>query len=297
MTRALTSIEERPDESSVTGEVLATGGALQQVRTSYCTAIAVQKPRQIAQVERRLLQEAQLAGETFYYGWGAGKDRIEGPSIELAMAAARCWGNCAIEALPVQDAGDAWILGAAFVDLETGCTISRQFRQSKQWTVYGRMDEERKSDIRFQIGQSKAQRNVVVRALPQWLIDKALDEAKAGVRAKLEQFIKQQGKGDATVGLAAAYDLVKHALAKHGVSEERILKKCGVADRRGVDVDKLVVLRGDLYALDHGQDTAETIFPIAETAEGAAAATASKAEELKRKLDKASGEWRVASGE
>jgi len=122
---------------------LANGSAMQQVKTSYTTAVAVQKPRILAEVEQRLLQEADQAGEDFYYGWGAGKDRVEGPSVGLALAAARCYGNCAVEMAPVQDTFDAWIFTASFIDLETGFTLSRQLRQSKRWIVYGKHDEAR----------------------------------------------------------------------------------------------------------------------------------------------------------
>src|ERR1700733_12715611 len=143
---------------------LAQGRSIQRVQTGYCTAVAVQKPRSLVVVKKRLDEEAALAGEDFFYGWGAGKDRVEGPSVGLAMAAVRCWGNCAIEALPVQDLGDSWVFTSAFIDLETGFTLTRQFRQSKKWTVHGKMDGERKDDVRFQIGQSKSARNVALNA-------------------------------------------------------------------------------------------------------------------------------------
>jgi hypothetical protein len=236
------------------------GHALQQMRTSYATAVSVQKPRQLADVQRRFLDEARLAGEDFYYGWGSGKDAIEGASVKLAMSLARCWGNCAIEAMPVQDMFDSWVFTAAFVDLETGFTLTRQFRQSKQWMVYGKFDPQRKDDIRFQIGQSKAARNVILNALPQWMIDRAMTEAKAGVRAKIEEYVKQHGH-------AAAVDLVLRALLKAGVKEELILKKCMVAKREAIDLDHLVLLRGDLSAIEAGQERAETLFP-AEVATG-----------------------------
>src|SRR5688500_13680055 len=92
---------------------------LQQVKTGYTTAIAVQQPRQLAVVTKRLLAEANMAGESFYYGWGAGKERIEGPSIGLAMAAARCFGNSAVDMLPVQETPESWIMTSVFIDLET----------------------------------------------------------------------------------------------------------------------------------------------------------------------------------
>lgn len=241
-------------ERSSASEVLATGGAMMQTRSSYATAVQVQRPRSLTQVMRRLEEEAALAGEGFYYGWGAGKDRIEGPSIELAQSAARCWGNCAIEMLPIQETIDAWIFTAVFVDLETGFTLPRQFRQSKNWTVHGKLDLERKADIRFQIGQSKAIRNVILNALPGSLINKAMDRAKSGVMETIERLVKEKG-------MAAAIDIAYRALAKVGVKEERILPKLGIVKREGTTVEHLVILSGDLRAIQTGQETAEALFP------------------------------------
>lgn len=235
-------------------DLIARGATVQQTRSMYATAVTVQRARSLPEVRRRLLEEARLAGEAFYYGWGSGKNKVEGPSVKLAMAAARCWGNCAVDVLPVQDLPDSWIVTASFVDLETGFTLMRQLRASKNSIVHGKADDERKDDIRFQKGQSLAARNVVCNALPASLIDAALEEAKKGVREKVEQFVKDKG-------LAAAVDMMLRALAKKGVREEQVLAKCGVADRKGVTVDHIVTLRGDLAAIEDGQERAESLFP------------------------------------
>jgi hypothetical protein len=235
---------------------------VQRVQGGYVTAVAVQKPRTLPGVQKRLEEEATLAGERFYYGWGAGKERIEGPSVKLALAAVRCWGNCSVELLPVQETADAWIFTAAFVDYETGFTLQRQFRQAKKWAVFGRHDEARKEDIRFQIGQSKAIRNVVINAIPVGLTDRAMDVAKDGARAKLEKYIdgidKRDGKGR---GIVFAVEMVLKGLAKHGATEADVLRKLEVADRKAIDVDRLLLLRGDLAALDAGEEYKDDLFP------------------------------------
>jgi hypothetical protein len=264
--------------------------ALQQVKTGYTTAIKVQQPRQLTEVTKRLLAEANMAGECFYYGWGAGKERIEGASIGLAMAAARCFGNAAVDVLPVQETDDAWITTAVFVDLETGFTLSRQFRQSKKSVVHGKHDAERKDDIRFQIGQSKAARNVVLNALPKWLIDRAVEEAKAGTRARIEKYVADKG-------IAAAVDMVFKGLAKHGVLEPFVLEKCGVAKREAVEIDHLVMLRGDLYALDNGQDHAASLFPGMEEASGTKASKSKLNEQLGEKPKNAKPKDAAPEGE
>lgn len=258
----LTVLPPAPTAPGVLADEIVGGAAIQRVGSNYSTAIAVQKPRQLPDVQRRLLEEAQLMGDLAFYGWGAGGNRIEGPSQALAHAAARCWGNCAIE-VNLQETSDAWIYTSYFIDLETGCTIARPFRQSKKWTVHGKHDAARKEDIRFQIGASKASRNVILHALPGWLIDKAMSAAKEGVRKKLEAFISSKG-------IAAAQDLIVKELAKLGVEEAAILAKFSVADRSALDVDRLCILRGDLSALQGGEARGDELFPV----EGKAAAVA-----------------------
>jgi hypothetical protein len=280
MGATLTSIDNNLLDAASSPVLPMDGNAIQQVKTGYTTAIKVQQPRQLVEVTKRLLAEANMAGECFYYGWGAGKDRIEGASIGLAMAAARCFGNSAVDVLPVQETPESWIVTAVFVDLETGFTLTRQFRQSKKSVVAGKHNEERKDDIRFQIGQSKAARNVVLNALPKWLIDRAVEEAKAGTRARIEKFIAEKG-------IAAAVDMVFKGLAKHGVLEPVILDKCGVAKREAIEVDHLVMLRGDLYALDNGQDHATSLFPSMEDNGGKA--TKSKLNEKLEQEEKPKG--------
>lgn len=239
------------------GLALSSDKTMQQVRTDYTTAVSVQKPRALAVVEKDFLIEARLMGEEAYYGWGAGKDRIEGPSQALAYAIARIWGNCAINQLPLEESPDAWVFGSVFIDLETGFTLTRKFRQSKRWTVYGKLDEERKSDIRFQIGQTKGDRNVILKAIPKWLVNKGMEEAKAGVRKKLEKYINKHG-------LSAAIDYAVKQLKKAGVGDEQICSKFSVAKVDGLDVDQLVIMSGDIKAIQTGQEMPDALYPSEE---------------------------------
>ena len=230
-------------------------GGLQQVSGQHVKSLAVMKPRAIARVQEKFLQEAALAGESFYYAWGKGKNRVEGPTVDCAMALARAFGNCAVDMLPVDDQPDAWIMTASFLDTETGFTLTRQFRQSKNWVVYGDLDPERKDDVRFQIGQSKATRNVIVNALPKWLVNKGVEAAKSGVRDFIEKLIK-------TDGLESVQRKAVDFICKFGISEERVLQKFGRATVKALEVEDLVLMKGDLNALKNGLDTAENLYPL-----------------------------------
>lgn len=247
------------------------GPVTQRIQTEYTTAMMVQRPRTLNVVQKRLMEEARLLGETAYYGWGAGKDRIEGPSQALAYSAARCWGNCAVDQPPVESTPTEWIFTSIFVDCETGFTLGRKFRQSKNSTVYGKMDTERKNDMRFGTGQSKCDRNVILKALPKWLIDQAMDEAKAGVRAKLESYIAKHG-------LPAAIDYATKELAKSGIKEPQICEKFSVAKKSALSVDNLVVMAGDIKAIQSGQEYPAALYPSTDAADIANQLTRPRAE-------------------
>lgn len=248
---------EEDTDQELLAQVIANTPSAQRFETKR--ELRPSEQRKLAEVEKRLLEEARMAGEEFYYGWSVGKDAVEGPSQALAHAAARCWGNCVVDALPIIETADSWVMPARFVDLETGFTLTRNFRQSKRWQVHGKMDGERKDDVRFQIGQSKAVRNVILKALPSWLINKALDLAKQGVRSEIEAAIAKNGGPEK--GLAMVVDKALAALVKAGAKEPFIYAKFGVVDRRGIDIDKLVVMKGDLTALQNGQERVDALYP------------------------------------
>jgi hypothetical protein len=86
----------------------------------------------------------------------------------------------------VQETADAFDFTHWFVDLETNVAVPRQWREGKRSTVDGKMDEERKMQVRFNRGQSKNIRNAILNAMPEWLVNKAIEEAKGGVRAKID---------------------------------------------------------------------------------------------------------------
>lgn len=228
---------------------------VQRMQGSYATAMMVQRPRDLRRIETMALQEASMLGEDAFYAWGAGKDRVEGPSVDLANCLVRCWGNCAVEMQPVQETAESWIFTAAFVDLETGYTLMRQFRQAKNWTVYGKFDDARKEDIRFQIGQSKALRNVVLNAMPAWLVRRAMDKAKGGVREKMEGAIAKHG-------IDKVQKQAMEKLDKLGADEARVLASMGRKAVAALTVEDLVLLHGNAAALESGSDTLDGVFPL-----------------------------------
>jgi hypothetical protein len=155
-------------------------------------AQAVAVHRDEASVLRRIKVLATAAGTDWYYRFpvkdkGGKTSWIEGPSIKLANDLARLYGNCEVDCR-AQDLGSSILFHARFVDLESGYALTRPFQQRKGASKLGGADDGRRDDITFQIGASKAIRNVVVNAL-QTFADFAFEEAKEALVGKIGQDI------------------------------------------------------------------------------------------------------------
>jgi hypothetical protein len=147
----------------------------------------------------RLKERAAAAGEKFYYRWPVKNrkkgttDWVEGPSVKCTNAAVIAAGNCRAYVAHVADLGTHWRFSAVFIDFENGAELGRSFIQRKSGGTMGD-DPERKLDIAYQIGESKALRNVIANALENY-VDFAMDEAKASmvdrIGASLDRYRKQ----------------------------------------------------------------------------------------------------------
>jgi hypothetical protein len=235
--------------------VVAGGGTLQKVQTDFVTAVAVQVPRDKKDVLARVIEECSFDPEGLIYAWTArnkdgSKGKISGPSIKMAMILSREWGNCATDAIVIDETDTHWTFKGFFIDLERGSTTPRLYRQRKPAAGKGRMDKDRTEDIDYQIGQSKAVRNAVVNAMPAWLMNKALKAA----RGELARELTKGGKADAIAK-------VKRAFAKWDVTvamlEKRLDKKSGKWT-----ADDLADLRAVYSAIDDGQTTADDEFDL-----------------------------------
>jgi hypothetical protein len=163
-------------------------------------------------------------------------------------------GNGLVVGDPVQETAEGWYFTHWFIDLETNVTSPRQWREGKRSKVDGNMDEDRKNAIRFNRGQSKNIRNAILNNMPKWLVNKAIAEAKGGVRAKIEKFIESKS-------LAAAQKYVVDQLGRDGVTAEQILAKTMRASIEGLDIDDIVALSGDLKSIESGAENAAALFP------------------------------------
>lgn len=241
---------------------------IQRIQAIGGQVLSTVRPRDENTVMSRAEHEARMLGDAAYYAWGKGKDAVQGVSVKLAMVLARCWGNCEVDAQLVGETPDAWIYEATFFDKETGFTYRRPFRQSKEWTVYGKFDNERKDDMRFQIGASKAVRNVILNALPEWYVSRAIDAAMGGVREKIEQAISQYG-------IDAIRQKAIEALARYA-QPEKILAYIGRKHVSQLDINDLVHLRTMLTAFESGAEDPATFFQQESSAKSTVEAAAER---------------------
>ena len=249
-----------PQEMTAAEKVMSQGGPMQRVQTAYTTAVAVQKPRSIARITKNVLEEAKLAGPGFYYRWEVKnkktgrKSLVQGASIDLAMCLARNYGNCALD-IEVQETSTHFHFKGSFIDLETGFTVPRLYRQRKKQDIGGGYGDDRAEDMVFQIGQSKAQRNAIVKAAPNWLIEQAIEVAR---EAEINKIKPEH--------LALARARAIQYFETHGVTQER-LEATLESPADNWTAENIVDLKGMATALKEGRVTAEELFPPIEEAE------------------------------
>ena len=246
------------DQEKLPAKVLGKGKALKKVGTEYTTAIAVQKPRDIDKIIADAKKECQFGGQKFYYAWtfkegkSAGK-KVEGGSIGLATALARIWGNVAIP-VTVEETEDSWLFTATFIDLETGFNIQRIYRFDRTADVYGRYSDARKEDMKFQIAQSKAIRNVILNGgVPKWLVEGAITLSKKYV----SEGINKEGIAKATKRIVESFELI-------GLKEKQLVEYTGMAKADWTS-ETIATLEGVKQSIEDEQITVNEIIQSIET--------------------------------
>lgn len=238
-----------PDDIKVS-PINGFSGAI-QTKNRYVTAMQVVKPRNLNRVISKCVEEASIAGEEFIYSWRQGGSIIEGLTIGAALSIVRNFGNSMVD-VEVEESDKAYIFTAYFCDLETGFNISRSYRQNKASPKSKKgkdiYEGDRGVDIIFQIGQSKAIRNVVLNAIPRWLASKVLEEAKNNAMAT----INNMGEVKARELLLKKIDNLKIELVK----VEHMFGK-----PKSWDKVKLVQLSSALKSIENGYEDEETLFP------------------------------------
>lgn len=265
------------------------GGAAMIVQTNReTTARRVAVPRDPGKIFTMINTFAGQFGDQYTYSWEA-KDRrsgkksvIEGGTIKLANMLARAYGNCQVDC-DVSETATHIIFKAFFIDFETGLSTARLFQQRKSQNT-GMGDVDRQADIIFQVGQSKAIRNVIINALSDFA-QHAIEESKKGM---LKKFASPEARE-----IAEAF--IDRALERFDVSEHRLDATVG-RRRKDWDVRNLAKAYSTMRALVEGMVSVSDAFPTDDAAaeinaeHAADTAKLQSREEYKETKAKAEGE-------
>lgn len=208
--------ELEPRDLAPAGETM--GQMMMQSFNAIITAQRVPVQRDLVRFQNNLRVLASINSDQYVYSWEAKnqdgtKGAITGPTIKLANDLMREYGNCIVD-MAVEDKPEHWVFHARFTDLETGASMVRLFQQRKGQRAGKRMDAERALDIAFQIGQSKAIRNVVCNFL-QTFSNFMLEEAERGT---LKKIADNQPK---------AWEFVERAIEHYGLSWSQVEASIG----------------------------------------------------------------------
>jgi len=208
-------------------------------------------PRDLKTIMANIKIMAAHAGEDWYYRWPVKNkdgttDYVEGPSIKCATAVARMYGNCEVDCA-VGESATHHIFKGIFVDLETGFCLTRPYQQRKSQNIGSKMDAARQADIIFQIGTSKATRNVINNAL-ETFTDFAKEEAKKSLIESIGKNMK--GSLAKILGLFTEHKIdVKRVEAVYAKSQNEWLAP---------DIAKMVA---EVRAIADGMANAEEVYP------------------------------------
>lgn len=225
-----------------------------QIETVPLGAQKVAVRRDEGSILQKIRAFASAAGDDWYYSWSTknrdgSRGTVEGASIDAALYVVRLYGNCDVD-VRVQDFGDSWLYYARFTDFETGFRLMRAYQQRKSQNT-GMRDADRQADIVFQIGQSKAIRNVICNALRPFT-DFAFTEAKGAL-------VKKVGER-----LDYYRERVNVRLKELGVAADRVERIVGRPLDKWLAPDIAKVI-AQLQAVSEGMAHTEDLWPAPET--------------------------------
>ncbi len=235
------------------------GRAVIKQEARITTAQRVAVPRDMAALMQKLAILCASFGDRFVYSWEVNdnanrrKQVIEGGTIQLANAIVSIYGNCAVEC-DIEDTKDHWVFKAYFMDYEAGVTVSRLFQQRKKSTMGGRYEADRALDMQFQIGQSKAIRNVVLNALG-YLRDYAVEQSKQAV---VRKFNSPENRDK-------AWAFIDMVIAEHGIDIKQLEAVRG-RKAKNFTVQDLARTYTEVMAIHDGMADPADIFPSQEDA-------------------------------
>lgn len=262
------------DDIQPRGDMVPVGGNTMITSTrGVVTAQRVAVPRNEPMILQKIKANCAAFGTTYVYSWEVNDRRnnrkvtVEGGTIKLANMLARVYGNCHV-GVDVENTPTHTIFTAIFTDLETGYTLERPFQQRRNQDIGRGYEAERAADMVFQIGASKAIRNVVLNALPD-LASYAVEESKKALVGWLGNEANR----------AKALAFVDGVMAEHGIDIKQVEAVVGRVQSQWT-IQNLAKVLMEMRGIADGLTIASEVYP---TPEAAAEVTERKAQ--KDRLD------------
>lgn len=238
----------------------AAGMLMMQQTSREITARRVDVKRNVPAIMQEIRQMCAAFGDTYVYSWEVNnnakgtRDTIKGPTIKLAMMLHQIFGNCSVD-MDVTESATHWTFKAWFMDYEKGTSLSRLFQQRKKTGSGGKMDADRAIDLVFQVGQSKAARNVIVNALSSFT-SFAMEESERGL---LKRFESDEAKAD-------AWRFMERVMSENDIDIKRVEAVIGRPEANW-SIPNLAKAYMMLRGVHEGMTSAEDVFPTTEAAE------------------------------
>ena len=207
--------------------MLAVDQARAVAEVQAALVIAASRPRNELRARDRLLQACQRANLAAgaLYQYSRGGTPISGPSIRLAEAAARAWGNMIYGFREISRRQGESECEAYAWDLETNTKAVRQFAlRHRRDTKKGGYDLTEERDI-YELIANHAQRRVraaILEIIPGDIIEDAVFECE-----KTQKNTVCKDKDGKTISLAEATEKLLSAFKNMGVSKEAVEKRLG----------------------------------------------------------------------
>ncbi|RMD50374.1 hypothetical protein D6827_04135 [Candidatus Parcubacteria bacterium] len=225
------------------------------------SVLKLDKHRDIGEFRQRMLQEADINGDQFFYSWmvrdGASKKLITGLTIQAARAILRNYKYLAVFwGMTVQE-GNKITLNPIIIDLVNGIFYQKPFTMSLA-PAPGRFAEsfpqmQRWESTQFQIAASKAVRNVILDIIPNHILDEILERSRKALKFRIDKEIKKDG-------ISAVADRLTAKLISYGVPLETILRKIGKRSKADITKDDLALLTTDIIALQNNTATIADLY-------------------------------------
>jgi hypothetical protein len=191
----------------------------------------------------------------------AGK-MITGPSVRLAEICASTWGNLHVGARVIDETESIVIAQCISWDIERNVRITIEASRSIRGKTGKRFDADM-IRVTGMAAISIALRNAVFRTIPRAYIDSVYEQARGAAVGDVKTLVERR---EERMG----------ALARMGVTPERVFARLGVAGLSDIGLEHLSTLIGCSQSIKSGElDVDEAFPPVATPSAGAPAASAS----------------------